>query len=223
MMDSPDHEFSYSGDSVRGARKMLLVIALGALALAAACSPSGPNGPGQSSSTLIDAAERAPALAFDKLEADLGVVPASQRGIYTFMVINKGQQVLQVGPVRLRVEQGCDAAETVTGKDTVKPGETVLLPIRLGPHRELGPHLLWIDVSSNDPARPVSGVALRFQVAEDGAASATGPRLRVDKEVIDIGIVPFDWPLYEQFTLRNEGDAPLVIQGTPELRVEGGC
>ena len=45
----------------------------------------------------------------------------------------------------------------------------------------------------------------------------------MDKQTIDFGDIPYDWPLYERFTLRNDGDEPLVLEGTLEARVEEGC
>jgi hypothetical protein len=29
--------------------------------------------------------------------------------------------------------------------------------------------------------------------------------------------------MYEQFTLHNDGDAPLVLKDVPSIRVEEGC
>lgn len=169
------------------------------------------------------AASEAPALALDKLGVDLGTVARDQQGTVTFLVMNRGKSLLRVEPPTISAEEGCTVAETAKEGATIQPGEVVVLPIKLGQHQRLGPHRLTVGLASNDPLLPVATASVRFAVAEAGAAEGKGPRLQVDKEVVDIGTVPFDWPLYEQFTLRNVGDAPLVLEGATQVRVEKGC
>lgn len=164
-----------------------------------------------------------PVLAFDKRQVDLGTVTRDQQGAATFLVMNRGDRPLQVGPVTVQVEQGGEIAESVKENVHVGPGEVFLLPIKLGDHPQLGPYHLLVNVASNDPATPTATLSVDFNVVEAPPPPGTGPRLRVDKEMIDIGPVPYDWPLYEVFTLRNDGDAPLVLQGKPVVRVEEGC
>ena len=93
----------------------------------------------------------------------------------------------------------------------------------MGPHRDLGPHRYSLTLESNDPARARKTLSVRFSVTEPSASRMAGPDLVVDKSIIDIGDVPYDWPMYEQFTLRNAGDQPLVLEGAPVVRVEQGC
>ncbi|MDP2952337.1 MAG: hypothetical protein Q8O76_03360 [Chloroflexota bacterium] len=199
----------------------LLGLLLSACALVAGPSPT-PTPP-LANPTPSSAARLPPALAVDKLGVELGSVARDQQGIQTFLVTNTGGRPLRAGPVSIRVEQGCPAAESAPGSPEVRPGEVAVLPIKLGPHRQLGPHRLTVDIPSNDPVRPRTTLSLRFDVKEGPPPSGPGPRLRVDKEMIDIGTVPWDWPLYEQFTMGNDGDAPLVLEGVPEVRVEEGC
>lgn len=165
----------------------------------------------------------APVLAFDKLDVDLGTVTRDQEGIQTFLVMNRGDGPLELGPVDIVAEQGCSEAEVMDGKSNVQPGGNVLLPIHLGPHNELGPHRILMKVPSNDPNRPLTTLSISFRVEEGQSAEQTGPSLRVDKEMIDIGAVPYDWPLYEQFTLRNAGNEPLMLNGYALVRVSEGC
>ncbi len=201
--------------------KWKFLAAVGLLALAVACGKSSGGGDVPSGSAP-SADYSGPALALDKLSVDLGEVSQRQEGFQGFLVINKGDSPLKVGPVTIQVELGCDEAETVKGDTEVQTGEMILLPVKFGPHHEVGPHRILVQLSSNDPVRPLVAVPVSFTVVE-AQQPAGGPRLSVDKESIDIGTVPFDWPLYEQFTLRNVGDAPLVLEGTPVVRVEEGC
>ena len=164
-----------------------------------------------------------PALAFDKLHVDLGTVARDQEGTQTFLVMNRGDEPLEVGPVDIVVEQGCDEVEVGEHDPEVQPGEHMLLPISLGPHRMLGPHRVLLNFQSNDHARPITTLSMQFDVEEETPSGTGGPRLRVDKEIIDTGVVPYDRPLYEQFTLRNAGDAPLVLNVPMVVGVERGC
>ncbi len=191
--------------------------------LATACAPGAPAKPTPAATASAGGAQDAPALALDKLQVDLGTLSRDQQTVETFLVVNWGDRTLQAGPAGLQVEEGCDTAEAMAGTLQVPPREVALLPIRLGPHRELGPHRLRVGVPSNGPALPVATAHIRFVVSEGRARAAGGPRLVVDKTITDTGAVPYDWPLFEQFVLRNEGDGPLVPQGEPQVRVEQGC
>lgn len=52
---------------------------------------------------------------------------------------------------------------------------------------------------------------------------AEGPRIAVDREVIDFGKRPLDIPVEAVFRVRNVGSAPLRIQGAPQVEVVEGC
>lgn len=202
-----------------------LILATSLLAAAAvACAPVAPAVPAAAAPQPPTPAVRgAPALAFDTLAVDMGMVPQDQMGVQTFVVMNRGDKPLRVGPVTIDVEQGCATAKTVEQAADVQPGELVLLPIMFSRHTETGPHRLQVKVPSNDPLKPVTALSLRFTVGSGTPPSGAGPRLQVDKDMVDIGTVPSDWPMYEQFTLRNVGTAPLVLDKTPVVRVEQGC
>lgn len=211
------------------------------MALAAGCASSAPATPTPTATPSPETTHGAPAIAFDKLWVELGTVARDQQGIQTFLVMNRGDSPLQLEQVSIQVEQGCDAAEVDEERSAeIQPGEAWFLPIKLGQHQELGPHRLLVKVSSNDPDRPLATLGMYFEVAEAPPAPGPGPRLRVDKEMVAIGTVPYDWPLYEQFTLRNDGDQPLVLEfpegalaareawgevseGVLAARIEEGC
>ncbi len=206
-------------------RAPLILAASLAAAVVASCAPSAPAAPAPGAPVVPTPAVRgAPALAFDTLAVDMGMVPQDQMGVQTFVVMNRGDKSLRVGPVTIDVEQGCPTARTVEQATDVQPGELVLLPIMFSRHTETGPHRLQVKVPSNDPLKPMTALSLRFTVSGDAPPPAAGPRLQVDKDMVDIGTVPSDWPMYEQFTLRNVGTAPLVLDKTPPVvRVEQGC
>jgi hypothetical protein len=162
-------------------------------------------------------------LAFDKTHVNLGTVQRTQEGTQTFLVMNQGSELLNVGPAEIEVEEGCDQIGIATGSVSVGPDEMDRLVLTFGKHTELGPHKVYVHVPSNDPDAPSSKLSMSFVVEEDLESRPKGPRLHVDKEFIHAGSVPYDWPLYEEFTLRNVGDSLLILNGYPKLRVEEGC
>lgn len=50
-----------------------------------------------------------------------------------------------------------------------------------------------------------------------------GPRLSVDRDVIDFGRLPFEKFVTARFLLRNTGDQPLRISGDPRVDAVEGC
>jgi hypothetical protein len=163
-------------------------------------------------------------LAFDTTHVNLGNVEEDSKGTVTFLAINWGATPISVGPVNVVALQGGDTGSSLRDAVPVRPNDVYVIPIMVGPYKQLGPHTLQVKVTSSDPRAQTPILTVDFTVVEGQARQAKGgPRLRVDKQLIDIGDVPYDWPLYEQFTLRNDGDAPLVLAGTPTIRVELGC
>ena len=207
--------------SKMGLRASLVLAASLSAAVAAACAPAAPAP--SAPKPAAPAVRGAPALDFDTRDVDLGMVPQDQMGVQTFVVMNRGDKPLRVGPVTIDVEQGCATSKTVEQATDVQPGDLVLLPIMFSRHTETGPHRLLVQVPSNDPAKPMTTLSLRFTVSGGAPPSGAGPRLQVDKDMVDIGTVPSNWPMYEQFTLRNVGTAPLTLDKTPVVRVEQGC
>lgn len=200
----------------------IILASVATLAIGCASSPTTLPKSGATSSSSTNGPL---ALAFDKTAVNLGTVYRNQEGVQTFLVMNWSANPLQVGPTNVLVEQGCSESVEVLGPgvSTVPPKEAAILPVKLGQHRQLGPHHVVLTTPSTDPSLPSATLRMSFNVVEEPAAEGTGPRLRVDKEAIDIGKVPFDWPLYEQFTLRNDGDALLTLDIPPSPRVEQGC
>jgi hypothetical protein len=57
----------------------------------------------------------------------------------------------------------------------------------------------------------------------DAATSRGGPRLLVDKELIDLGPVRFDRIVKASFRLRNVGSQPLRLALDPQVEAIQGC
>ena len=57
----------------------------------------------------------------------------------------------------------------------------------------------------------------------DSGASGGRPRLVLDREVVDLGDLPFETPARVVFTLSNAGDGRLEIAGEPRVKAVKGC
>lgn len=197
-------------------RFLFLAGAFAALAIGVACS-SGNNSGGKSSG-------QPDSLVFDKTQVNLGSVEQDSRGVATFLASNYGGMPITVGPVEVETIQGESGGKSVQGSAvSVNPMKVYPVPVRIGPFSQLGPHRITAKVSSTDPMARASTLTVNLTVVEAPPPPSSGPRLRVDKQLIEGGTVPYNWPLYEQFTLRNDGDAPLVLGGMPKVRTELGC
>ena len=190
---------------------LFLALALVLLAVGTACGSD--KSTSQSKASLV----------FDKTHVNLGNVEQDSKGTVTFLAINYGALPIKVGPVNIVALRGGDTGSSLQGTALISPNGVYAIPILVGPYKQLGPHTMQAKVTSSDPKAQTTTLIVDFTVVKGPARQAKGPRLRVDKQLIDIGNVPYDWPLYEQFTLRNDGDAPLVLAGTPTIRVELGC
>ena len=54
-------------------------------------------------------------------------------------------------------------------------------------------------------------------------ASGGTPRLVVDREVVELGDIPFEAPARVVFTLSNAGDGRLKLRDEPRVKVLKGC
>lgn len=54
-------------------------------------------------------------------------------------------------------------------------------------------------------------------------ASGGTPRLVLDREVVDLGYLPFEAPARVVFTLQNAGDGILSLAEAPRVKAVKGC
>jgi hypothetical protein len=57
----------------------------------------------------------------------------------------------------------------------------------------------------------------------DAAQYRGGPRLAVDKDLIDFGTVKFNQRVHASFRLKNVGDQSLRLPASPPVEVLEGC
>jgi hypothetical protein len=69
----------------------------------------------------------------------------------------------------------------------------------------------------------VVGMAAVWWVAGGPNVWGEKPRLVVDREVVDLGDLPFDTPARVAFTLANTGKGTLALAGVPPVEAVKGC
>jgi len=69
---------------------------------------------------------------------------------------------------------------------------------------------------------PVGGVAF-WWLSDTLDLSGGTPRLVLDREMVDVGYLPFEAPARVVFTLTNAGNGSLRLAGVPRVKVLKGC
>lgn len=69
----------------------------------------------------------------------------------------------------------------------------------------------------------IVGAATFWWLSEVPNASGGTPRLVLDREVVDLGYLPFETPVRVVFTLTNTGDGTLRLADVPRVKVLKGC
>ena len=77
----------------------------------------------------------------------------------------------------------------------------------------------WVVVS----AVLVVGIGAGWWISGGPDAWGDRPRLVVDREVVDLGDLPFDAPARVVFMLTNAGPGTLKLAGVPRVEAVKGC
>lgn len=69
----------------------------------------------------------------------------------------------------------------------------------------------------------IGGGAAGWWLSAAPDAAAGRPRLVLDRDVVDLGYLPFEAPARVVFTLSNAGDGPLKLADVPRVKAVKGC
>jgi len=69
----------------------------------------------------------------------------------------------------------------------------------------------------------VVGIVGGWWISGGPGALGKTPRLIVDREVVDLGDLPFNTPARVVFTLTNAGEGTLKLAGVPRVEAVKGC
>ncbi|MBI4590671.1 MAG: hypothetical protein HY725_17740 [Candidatus Rokubacteria bacterium] len=67
------------------------------------------------------------------------------------------------------------------------------------------------------------GAGTFWWLSEPPDAAGGRPRLVLEREVVDLGYLPFEAPARVVFTLTNAGDGTLRLTDAPRVKVLKGC
>ena len=142
-----------------------------------------------------------PAIEVTPTQLDFGLVPNGIAQVRTFTIASVGTDDLIVGDVTLDAPAFTFLDPPPLG--SLPPGEEVAVDVVIqGDGVE---HFAMARVFSDDAAQPVVGVDL--------IAGTQAPILRIEPKPLDFGAGGVGVPIERDATLRNDGDAPLSIDG----------
>ncbi len=142
----------------------------------------------------------------------------------TFLLVNRGDQASIVSDVSLLDSSECDQVELPRSPFFVPPGDSLLMSVKMKPHSASEtPHNIQIGMKTQEGGDELTKLSINIESIAPAKLSSTGPRLGIDRTSIDIGKIPYNWPMHEQFELFNYGDEPLRFDGTPLIRILEGC
>lgn len=161
---------------------------------------------------------------FDKQAVTIEGVTEGRDVTQTFLLVNRGEQASIVRAVKVLDSSECDEVKVPESSFFIAPGDSVVISVLMKGHKatEL-PHTVKLGVQTRSGGVAQTNLDITFQGITDAPTAHSGPRLGIDHESVDIGIIPYDWPMHERFVLVNYGDQPLRFNGTPLIRVLEGC
>lgn len=136
---------------------------------------------------------------------DYGTVKQGEKKRKIFRIRNAGDADLVIEQIR----PSC--AECMVDRVKVKrlePGREIELPVTYHAAAVPGKHQAYVTLHTNDPTDPLKRIYLVVNIS----AQAAKPRLEVDLERIDLGIVISGKPIAQSVVLRNTGTATLQLR-----------
>jgi hypothetical protein len=112
---------------------------------------------------LAAPAAAAPVLGLERTVHDFGTVEGGTRVEYTFALPNRGDALLQIEKVR----GSCDCTVAVVSAREISPGGEARVAVTLDTSRLVGRTTKVLNLYTNDPARPVTPLALTGLVTTD--------------------------------------------------------
>ena len=145
-----------------------------------------------------------PRLALEPERLDFGKVNRGDKASKPLRLANTGDAVLRIDDIRPSCAE-CTVGD-LTAR-TVAPGERLDLQITFVAVDVPGKHTAHVTLSTNDEAEPLRRVYLDVEIE-----AVETPRLVVEPERLDLGVVRAGEPLVAEVLLHNVGEAPLRMR-----------
>lgn len=194
-------------------RSILAFLAVAAFAVVIACGESS-----------VEPTQVPTGIVFDKQSVTIDGVMEGQEVTQTFLVMNRTLRPVIVKSVEVLDASECDEVLVPQSTFVVPPEGISVLSVRMRGHEaSASPHTVSLALKTMDGGDTEDRLAITFRQVTAALEVQSGPRLGVDRNTVDIGDIPYDWPMHEKFVLFNYGDQPLQLDGVPLVRVLEGC
>lgn len=161
---------------------------------------------------------------FDKQSVTIEGVTEGQDVTQPFLLINRGEQAAIVKNVSVVDASECDHVVVPESSFFVPPGEVSVMSVLMNGHKpSASPHTVLVGVQTQQGGDIRTELAITFREVIAAPGVQSGPRLGVDHLSVNIGTIPYNWPMHERFEIYNYGDQPLQLDGAPLIRILEGC
>lgn len=150
---------------------------------------------------------------------DFGTINAGEMVKHRFIVVNNGDDVLNITGVITSC--GCTAANPE--KDRLAPGESTTIAIEFNSTGRVGQQTKYISIGSNDNAHPQVKLTLKGNIVVPQSSApelAAGPNIEVTENQYDFGVVKEGELLVHVFKFKNTGNADLDVM---DVKTSCGC
>jgi len=150
---------------------------------------------------------------FEKEAHDFGVITEGTQAKFEFKFVNSGNEPI----VLSSVNASCGCTTPFYTKDPVMPGETGSIKVNYNSRGRMGAFKKSITIRSNVEKTPVvyiKGIVEKSIEVEEYSLTqlANSSIIKVDKDIIAMGVLEKGKETKGTFTISNEGKADLVIK-----------
>ncbi|NOY06327.1 MAG: choice-of-anchor D domain-containing protein [Chlorobi bacterium] len=163
------------------------------------------NAGGDLSITLLGEGA-APALALSDASLDFGDVLVNSQKTLPVVITNQGTAVLTISSISVSTFTATDFSYTFALPHTIQAGESDSMWITFTPAVP-GLQTATMIIASNTPGKTTDTISLR------GIGIARAPVISLSTTVLDFGNVIVDSTITKSFTIKNTGNADLVVNG----------
>lgn len=163
-------------------------------------------------------------IVFDKQSVTIDGVMEGQDVSQSFLVMNRSLRPVIVKSVEVLDASECDEVLVPQSTFVVPPEGINIISVQMRGHKtSASPHTVSLGLQTTDGGDTKDRLTITLQQVTAASEVQPGPRLGVDHNTVDIGNVPYDWPMHERFVLFNYGDQTLRLESVPLIRVLEGC
>ncbi len=143
-----------------------------------------------------------PKLVLGTEKIDLGVLYNGTIKTAEIKLTNAGKDTLKI----VSIQPSCGCTTVRQPKSALAPGESDVVKVEFNSAGFRGPSTKYVNITTNDPAKPYVTVTLTAEVKEE--LQPTG-----NSSVLWLGTVPMGKTMSQNLTFKNLSDKPIKIKG----------